>query len=92
MAVKRVPERHQAAAIGLGTCQLHNLSRFDILLNFIMIRQDHLMGSPGMWNPYTFVPSEQFVMEFHLVPRLRKYNIGHPQTIFSGLMQLTVAI
>jgi hypothetical protein len=51
MAVKRVPERHQAAAIGLGTCQLHNLSRFDILLNFIMIRQDHLMGSPRNVEP-----------------------------------------
>ena len=46
MAEILAPESRQFVVIEPGTCQLHNLSRFNILLTHIMIRQDHLMGRP----------------------------------------------
>jgi hypothetical protein len=46
MAEILVLESHHYVVIEPGICQLHNLSRFNILLIHIMIRQDHLMGRP----------------------------------------------
>jgi hypothetical protein len=46
MAELLVPESHHYVVIEPDTCRLHNLSRFNILLIHIMIRQDHLMGRP----------------------------------------------
>jgi hypothetical protein len=46
MAEILVPESRQYVVIEPDTCQLHKLSRFNILLIHIMIRQDHLMGRP----------------------------------------------
>jgi hypothetical protein len=41
-----VPESRQFIVIEPGTCQLHNLSHFNILLIHTMIHQDHLIGRP----------------------------------------------
>jgi hypothetical protein len=41
-----VPESRQFVVIEPGTCQLHNLSCFNILLIYTMIHQDHLVGRP----------------------------------------------
>jgi hypothetical protein len=46
MAEILFPVSRQFVVIEPGTCQPHNLSRFNILLIHIMIRQDHLMGRP----------------------------------------------
>jgi hypothetical protein len=46
MAEILFPVSPQFVVIEPGTCQLHNLSRLNILLIHIMIRQDHFMGRP----------------------------------------------
>jgi hypothetical protein len=47
-----------------------------------------------MWNPYVFVPSERFVMEFRMVTRITKRSddkaIGHKRSIFSGIKSVII--
>jgi len=39
----------------------------------------------GMRNPYPFVPSEQFVVEFRLVPRITKHSWNDYMDIMSTI-------